>query len=487
MSPLPRLGGPQKAALVLMALDEDVAAEVMRHLDEAELRRLAESTETLQGVSPEVLGPVFEEFERSMRDSMQLRGGAAYLRRIAATALGEERAQRLFAPSTERTPLDAIRSARANTLADLLTEEQPQVSAVILSQLSKDRAARVLGAMPQEAQADLVGRIAAMTEVPSRALQLASESLARALEEAGGLSSEEERRDFAGVSFAASLLNELPPADSDRLLGGMSTNQAQLASQIREAMFTFEDLVRLDSRGLQLLMREVPSDRMLMAMKTASETLREKLLSAVFNEALRRRVRKYPPLTGDWRADLEAILRQSYDLQLKSKGLTSYIATHNRNRLFQEVKPGEVDYGLVLFDRVGAILNITPSVMRDEVLKGLEETDAGLAEQVRKTIFTFAHIPARILARDVPKVLRGIDQPTLVMALAGARGPGAEAAEFILANLSQRMAATLREEMAALPKIRDRDADAAQTALVSSIRDLAEAGELVMIADEEED
>lgn len=137
--------------------------------------------------------------------------------------------------------------------------------------------------------------------------------------------------------------------------------------------------------------------------------------------------------------------------------------------------------------RVGAILNITPSVMRDEVLKGLEETDAGLAEQVKKTIFTFAHIPARILARDVPKVLRGIDQPTLVMALAGARGPGAEAAEFILANLSQRMAATLREEMAALPKIRDRDADAAQTALVSAIRDLAEAGELVMIADEEED
>lgn len=137
--------------------------------------------------------------------------------------------------------------------------------------------------------------------------------------------------------------------------------------------------------------------------------------------------------------------------------------------------------------RVGAILNITPSAMRDEVLKGLEETDLGLAEQVKKTIFTFAHIPARILARDVPKFLRGIDQAVLVTALAGAKGPAAEAAEFILANMSQRMAITLREEIAGVTKVRDKDADAAQTAVVIAIRELADAGELVMIADEEDE
>lgn len=317
MSPLPRLAGPQKAALVMIALDEDVAAEVMRHLDEAELRRLAESTETLQGVSPDVLGPIFEEFERSMKETMQLRGGAAYLRRIAANAIGEERAQKLFSPSTERTPLDAIRSARANTLADLLTEEQPQVAAVILSQLPRNQAARVLSSMPPEVQSDLVGRVAAMTEIPARALQLASESLARALEEAGGLTSEEERRDFAGVPFAASLLNELPPADSDRLLGGLPQSQAQLASQIREAMFTFEDLNRLDSRGLQLLMREVPSDRMLMAMKTASEGLREKLLSAVTSRAaaaLRDDLAAMPPMRL---AEVEKAQREVVEFALK--------------------------------------------------------------------------------------------------------------------------------------------------------------------------
>lgn len=137
--------------------------------------------------------------------------------------------------------------------------------------------------------------------------------------------------------------------------------------------------------------------------------------------------------------------------------------------------------------RVGAILNVSPSAMREEVIRGLEETDRGLAEQVRKTIFTFAHIPERILARDVPKILRGLDQAVLVTALAGAKGPAAAASDFILANMSQRMAAALREEIAGLAKVRDKDAEAAQTALILAIRELADAGELVMIADEDEE
>ena len=137
--------------------------------------------------------------------------------------------------------------------------------------------------------------------------------------------------------------------------------------------------------------------------------------------------------------------------------------------------------------RVGAILNVTTAATRDEVLKGLEEADLGLAEQVRKTIFTYIHIPARLLARDVPKILRGVDQTTLVTALGGARGPAVETTEFILANMSQRMAATIREEIAGLGRVKDKDAEAAQTALVMAIRALVDAGELVLIVDEEEE
>ncbi|MCB2115090.1 MAG: flagellar motor switch protein FliG [Rhodobacteraceae bacterium] len=132
-------------------------------------------------------------------------------------------------------------------------------------------------------------------------------------------------------------------------------------------------------------------------------------------------------------------------------------------------------------ERIGAILNFSPAATRDDVLEGLGETDEGFAARVRKSIFTFADIPARIEGRDISKAIRGVDQAVLVTALAGARDEGGSAAaEFILANMSQRMAASLREEMAERGPVRDKDAEAAQTALIVAIRDLESAGELAL-------
>ncbi|RWR34070.1 flagellar motor switch protein FliG [Sinirhodobacter populi] len=137
-------------------------------------------------------------------------------------------------------------------------------------------------------------------------------------------------------------------------------------------------------------------------------------------------------------------------------------------------------------ERVGAILNQSPSRVRDSVIEGLEEEDRQFAEQVRKAIFTFALIPQRIEARDVPKILRGLDQKVILTALASATGPDAAAAEFIFANISQRLAATLREEMEQLGKIRESEGEAARAQVVAAARDLEAAGELAFVAPEEE-
>lgn len=139
-------------------------------------------------------------------------------------------------------------------------------------------------------------------------------------------------------------------------------------------------------------------------------------------------------------------------------------------------------------ERVGAILNIAAAMTRDDVLKGLQETDAGFAEAVRKNIFTFEHIATKLAPRDVPKVVRLIDQPILVTALAaGMNNPEqADSAEHILANLSQRMAQSLREEIAARGKIKEKDAEEAMTAIVAAIRQLEGSGEVVLITPEEE-
>ncbi|RWR12945.1 flagellar motor switch protein FliG [Paenirhodobacter populi] len=137
-------------------------------------------------------------------------------------------------------------------------------------------------------------------------------------------------------------------------------------------------------------------------------------------------------------------------------------------------------------ERVGAILNQSPSRVRDSVIEGLEEEDRQFAEQVRKAIFTFALIPQRIEARDVPKILRGLDQKVILTALASATGPDAAAVEFIFANISQRLAATLREEMEQLGKIRESEGEAARAQVVAAARDLEAAGELAFVAPEEE-
>lgn len=137
-------------------------------------------------------------------------------------------------------------------------------------------------------------------------------------------------------------------------------------------------------------------------------------------------------------------------------------------------------------ERVGAILNVSSAAVRDALLDGLTADDAAFAEKVRKAIFTFGHIPARVPPRDVPKLVRVVDQPTLITALAGAAGPLAAVADFILANMSQRMAQSLREEMAARGKVRDKDAETAQTAVVDAVRRLMDEGEITLIVAEED-
>ncbi len=137
--------------------------------------------------------------------------------------------------------------------------------------------------------------------------------------------------------------------------------------------------------------------------------------------------------------------------------------------------------------RVGAILNYSPAATRNEVLDGLDAEDRAFAEQVRKAIFTFGNIPARIDPRDVPKLIRNIDPPALITALAHANAVEAEkpAAEFILTNMSQRMAAQLRDEMEMLGKVKARDGEAAMTSVVEEIRALEATGEILLVAGDE--
>ena len=137
-------------------------------------------------------------------------------------------------------------------------------------------------------------------------------------------------------------------------------------------------------------------------------------------------------------------------------------------------------------ERVGAILNYSAAMTREDVLQGLLETDASFAESVRKELFTFADIPSKLHPRDVPRVLRVLAQNILITALAAPSSAGDQAAaEFLLTNMSQRMATALREEMAEVGAIRAKDGEEAMNGVIAAIRECESAAEITLLREDD--
>ncbi|RMH43401.1 MAG: flagellar motor switch protein FliG [Deltaproteobacteria bacterium] len=318
------LTGAQKAALVILGLSEDVAALVLRQMEEDDLRLLAQAVEKYEPLNADLLEPALEEFERELAGPVLPHASSDYVRKLTIQALGPDRASRVFSPPViPPAAIERLRAARPQVLADMLREEHPQVAAAVVSQLPPDRAAEVLLAMPDEDRVDALRRITSIEEIPERAVAIASEALAESL--AAATSDDGEGREFDGLAFAASVINQMPAEDSDRTLERLEELDADLVPKIREAMFTFEDLSRLDKRSLQALMREVSSEQMLIALKTASDELREVFLGAVSKraaESMREDLELMPPKRL---SEVEAAQRQIIDtaMQLAADGKIS--------------------------------------------------------------------------------------------------------------------------------------------------------------------
>jgi flagellar motor switch protein FliG len=284
----PALSGPQKAAIALLSLDEEIATQVLSKMADNDVRRLVEAVEHLEDVGGDVIAVVLEDLERGLSSPLAAvrTGGTKYVRKLADAAFGTDRAKKLFGViSPPSDPLQLLRTARVNAIAQLLTEEHPQIAAVVLTQLPSAVAAKVLALMPPDAAADLTARIAELEEVPEHAVAEASESLVRALEIAGGLASSDARSMFDGLAFSAAIVNELSSEAGDDLLGKIAERDEAVASRIREAMFTFDDLQRIAARELGNLMRAVQSETLVTALQTAAGDLRDHLLSALSQRA----------------------------------------------------------------------------------------------------------------------------------------------------------------------------------------------------------
>jgi flagellar motor switch protein FliG len=282
------LTGPRKAAIALLSLDEELASHVLSKMSLGDVKRLCEAVEDLGDVGGELIQLVLNDLERGLSDplAMARASGPAYLRKLADKAFGSDRAKKALgieAPNPE--PLHQLRTARVSVLAQLLADEHPQIAAVVLTQLPPRVASKVLALMEQPIAADLTARISALEEIPEHAVTEASESLVRALEAVGGLASSDARAEFDGLAFSASIVNEMTSEQGDELLGVIAQRDEAMATKIREALFTFEDLLRIQGRELANVLRAVQAEALVTAMQTATQELKDHVLGSLSQRA----------------------------------------------------------------------------------------------------------------------------------------------------------------------------------------------------------
>ena len=269
--------GAMKAAIWLLSVDESTATAALAHLDDGEVVRLRGAMDKIQKVSPEQLAAIRQEFQTLLENQpLRLRGSIEYLNKLAVKALGESRAALLLNPKQQEGGASGFDNVPVEALASTLEQEHPQVIAAIVATMEPGRASSVVTLLPKDIGEDVVARVARLTKIPHGALQRVEQVLAAWLPQA---STSEVTVD--GVRLAATMLNQLDAERSDAILGAIAKHAETLASDVRQAMFTFEDLVRLDKRGLQSLLKEVQSDQLLLALKAASEEVRGKIFDSL--------------------------------------------------------------------------------------------------------------------------------------------------------------------------------------------------------------
>ncbi len=277
------LSGPEKAICLLLTLGEERAASVVRHLTEREIRRITESLEEMTSISTTQATSVYAEFARASENhAFSLGSGENMMRRIATKVMGREKAEDLLARQIEAPkPLRLLNRIEPETLAGLLGKEHPQSLAALLAHADVDKSSAVLAYLPPDVQIEVVKRMATLEAIPNSTIEEAE----RALREELALVSEAKVAPVDGVKRAADLVSRLDGQLSERLLEEIDETSEELSLAIKRAMFTFEDLLNVDSRDMQTLLREVASDQLKFALKTASPELREHVLGAMSRRA----------------------------------------------------------------------------------------------------------------------------------------------------------------------------------------------------------
>ena len=280
----PKLAGPERAAILLLALGEEAAAEIFRNLGEREIQEIGLAIARVGELSTTYMESVLQTFvEEAESPGTFGQSGEAYVKRIAARALGEAEAESIFGDIAAREALGPVAELDAKTLFTVLRKEHPRTIAVILANLNEEKGAEILGMLPEQLQTDVALRIAQLETVPADVLIEVGQALRSEVAEMGTLG--RGRREVGGVERLATLLNRMEKGVGAGLIDRVEQGDAELAEQVRQRMFTFDDLSRVDDRGIQAILRETDNQTLTMALKTASDELKDKVFRNVSQRA----------------------------------------------------------------------------------------------------------------------------------------------------------------------------------------------------------
>jgi flagellar motor switch protein FliG len=290
MTPRDDVDGVEDAAILLMSLGEEEAAEVFKHLLPKEVQKLGEAIAKMKAVSREKVEGVLDRFSTEASDqSMLVPDTDEYVKSVLRKALGDEKANLLIDRILQGSDVSGIESLKwmdAHSVAELLRNEHPQIVAAILVHLDFEQSSTVLKCFTERQRNEVVVRIATLDGIQPSALKDLNEVMSKVL--AGG--DKLKKASLGGVKTAAEIINMLGGSLETSVLDYIREADNELAQKIMDNMFTFDDLEKLDDKGIQSLLREVQSESLVIALKGASPELREKIfrnMSARAAETLR--------------------------------------------------------------------------------------------------------------------------------------------------------------------------------------------------------
>ena len=265
-----KYSGAQKAAMLLLSFGEEISAEIFKHMTEFEIKRIGSAMSRLGRLEQDVIDEVMLEFYQILQQNRKyFYGGSEYTAKVIGHAFkggeADELIEQLALGSTAN--LDSLELIDPRTLANFIRNEHPQTIALILAHLDPMKCGETIRILPESLHTEILIRIANLDSVAPEIIDEVDEVLRNEIQAMGNLSSSK----IGGVEPIAEMLNLLDKATEEQILDNLEERDPDLAEQIRQLMFVFDDLIKIDDRGIQELIKNIKNEQWMVALKTASE------------------------------------------------------------------------------------------------------------------------------------------------------------------------------------------------------------------------